>query len=230
MNSTSAIPGQFAWAPEYTVKEAYPNVMPESVHAQNLTPSDATSEKEYQEDYPGYDTGRPLVLKDNPWFSEEDLNQLKNTFSSLNRVVHGRGNPGLSRRSEGLLMNLLFQFTKSEFAPVFNGLEDETAEFVKERGLIESVAWLQTATPRFFGGANFEIDLLPAVDGEDNLLALNVYGAFDAAQFRDRRHRICGAMLEAGHNGLHEVISISQRRTHNSGRQAFSWYSTISAE
>ena len=120
--------------------------------------------------------------------------------------------------------------TDSAPTPAFKQLDEETMQFLIERDLTAGVAWLQTATPRFFDGTDFEINLLLTEDGEENLLALKVYGAFSSSEFRGRMHRICEAMLAANHRRLYEFIGIFQRRVTGSGRKAFSEYSSLSAE
>ncbi len=97
-------------------------------------------------------------------------------------------------------------------------IDDDTANFVDEHGLQSAVAWLQSETPRFFDGADFEIAVLSAEKGEKNLLALKVYARFEAADFRDRRHRLCAALLAADHRALYELIAVFQRRTNGRGR------------
>ncbi len=164
-----------------------------------------------------------IIEMDDPWSWKGDLVQAKNiTQRTIKSFQFGR--------LEWPLKHARFEFTDFDLAPAFNKLDEETAQFVVDHDLATGVAWLQTVTPRFFGGADFEIDLLPAEDGEGNLLALKVYGAFNSSEFRKRRHRICEEMLAAKHRGLYEVISIFQRRVTSSGWQAFSWYSSLSAE
>ncbi len=169
-------------------------------------------------------TAHHFVLEmDDPWLPKVDLVQARNIILNFNSNVDWQ-------RLEWPLKHLLSELTGFDLAPAFNKLDEETAEFVVERGLTDSVAWLQASTPRFFDGTDFEIDLLPAEDGEENLLALKVYGAFSSSEFRNRRHRICEAMLAGNHRTLYEVISIFQRRVTGSGWQTFSWYSSLSAE
>jgi len=164
------------------------------------------------------------------WFREVDLAQAKNIIVSFNAVIQRKTEPFAPRRLEWPLVHWLFQPTGSDLAPAFNKLDEETAHFVDERGLTDAVAWLRTATPHFFSGADFEVDLLPAEEGEDNLLGLRVFGAFDSSEFRERRHGLCKAMLAAGHRTLYDVISVFQRRVTDGGWQAFSWYCSVSTE
>jgi hypothetical protein len=89
---------------------------------------------------------------------------------------------------------------------------------------------IKDSDARFFPGADFEIELLPAEDGEENMLALRIYGSLSASEFRERRHAMCRAMIEADHRRLYEIISMFQRRMRNDGWQAVSWYSSLSAE
>jgi hypothetical protein len=110
-------------------------------------------------------------------------------------------------------------------------MSDTALAFAVSHDLLESLRWLKTAVPQFFVGADFEIDLLQAQeDDEDDMISLRVYAAFEMSEFRENRHRICRAMLDAGHKSLSEVISIFQRRTRGRGWQELSWYGTASQE
>ena len=183
------------------------------------------------EGYEDVVTGCPFVLDmDDLWFGKVDLVQAKNIILNFNRVTQRMAKPFQPRRLEWPLRHTLFDLTDFDLAPAFNKLDEETAQFVVEHDLVDGVAWLQATTPRFFDGADFEIELLPADDEEDNLLSLKVYGWFNSSEFRKRRHGMCEAMLLADHRSLYEVISIFQRRVTGSGWQAFSWYSSLSAE
>jgi len=128
------------------------------------------------------------------------------------------------------IVTRLLEVTENEIFPACNKLSEETIGFIEQHHLREDVAWLKIATPDFFPGADFEIELLPAEDGEENMLALRIYGSLSAYEFRERRHAMCRAMTEADHRRLYETISIFQRRTHNDEWQAVSWYSSLSAE
>lgn len=128
------------------------------------------------------------------------------------------------------IVTRLLEVTENEIFPACNKLSEETIKFIEQRRLREGVAWLKIATPDFFPGTDFEIELLPAEVGEENMLALRMYGSLSASEFRERRHAMCGAMIEADHRRLYEIISIFQRRTRNDGWQAVSWYSSLSAE
>ena len=97
-------------------------------------------------------------------------------------------------------------------------METEATALVRARELQEEVRWLRQAAPEFFSGAEFEIEPLPAEDGEESLLALRVYGSFPAAEFRERAHRLCTAMIEAGQRSLYEAVSIFQRSVPPGGR------------
>jgi hypothetical protein len=167
---------------------------------------------------------------DDPWLSRADFMQAKNLILSFNAGTWHGGRPWPPQRLEWALRHALSERTDLRLVPLFNKLDDETAQFVAERGLTAGVAWLQTVTPCLFDGADFEIELLPAEDGEERLLALKVYAAFNPPEFRRRRHRVCEAMLAADHRSLYEVISIFQRRVTDGGWQAFSWYCSLSAE
>jgi hypothetical protein len=187
------------------------------------------------EAFPGTETETAMapffvLQRDDPWLARAASVQARDLILNFNGGRQ-RGAKHLPlRRLEWPLKHEIPEPTGFELVPVFNKLDEDTAQHVAERDLTASVAWLQAVTPRFFDGADFEIELLPAEDGEESLLALKVYGAFDPSEFRRRRHRICEAMLAADHRGLHEVISIFQRRVADGGWQAFSWYGSLSAE
>ena len=119
--------------------------------------------------------------------------------------------------------------TEIDFSASLNVLDDDTEAYIQRLQLRDAVAWLQATVPAFFPGTEYEIGVLPAEDGEDAMLALRVYGAMPAAEFREQRHAICQAMLDAGHRGLYDVISVFQRRTQASGRQVFSYYRALLA-
>lgn len=121
----------------------------------------------------------------------------------------------------------LVRSTEIDFPAALNVIDDETEAYIQRLQLRDAVAWLQDRVLAFFPGTEYEIGVLPAEDGEDALLAVRVYGAMSAAEFREKRHAICQAMLDAGHRGLYEVISIFQRRMQASGRQVFSYYSAV---
>jgi len=120
--------------------------------------------------------------------------------------------------------------TAFQLSSTFSPLSQETIEYLGEQGLYESVVWFQTAAPQYFAGANFELDLLPPEEDEGSLLVFKVFGSFDGAEFRKRRHLMCQAMLMAKHKPLYEVISIFQRGVRGCGRETISWYGTVSAE
>ena len=86
-------------------------------------------------------------------------------------------------------------------------------EFTVDRGLVDGMAWLQSALPEFFPeAAGFSVSLLqPSEEGEDDCLDIEVRAAFPAQEFRDRRHAMCEAMRAAGHTALYEVVGIYQR-------------------
>ena len=121
----------------------------------------------------------------------------------------------------------LVRRTEIDFSVALNVLDDETEVYIQRLELRNAVAWLQSSVSAFFPGTEYEIGVLPAEDGEDAMLALRVYGAMSAPDFREKRHAICRAMLDAGHRGLYDVISIFQRRTQTSGRQVFSYYCAV---
>ena len=118
--------------------------------------------------------------------------------------------------------------TDNDFSSSFNKLDTETEIFISNNDLLASLRWLQAAASQYFCGADFEISLLPAEQGEEDLLAFKVFGSFSVSEFRKQRHLLCEAMLAAGHKTLYKIISIFQRRIHDSGRQALSWYRTLS--
>jgi len=125
--------------------------------------------------------------------------------------------------------NKFLNATENFVFPAHNILDDDTKIFIEHRQLSADMGWLQTAVSCFFPGTDFELELLPADEEEENLLALRVYCSLSSSDFRKKRHAICKAMLEAGHENLFRVISIFQRRMHFDGREAFSWYSSLSA-
>lgn len=120
-----------------------------------------------------------------------------------------------------------YKFTKLDIAPTFSKLNDETNQFVAENKLGESVMWLQSATPGFFSGATFEIEVLPMQEDDSPLLALRIFSSFDTSEFRKRRHQLCESMLREGHKNLYDVISVFQRRVSGNGWKAVSWRSSI---
>ncbi len=174
--------------------------------------------------------GSCVLDMDDPWLCKVDLAEAKNIILNFNAGRQRMAKPFTLRRLEWPLRYALLDLTDLDLAPVFNKLDEETAQFVVEHDLASGVAWVQAAMPRFFDGADFEIELLPADDEEDNLLGLKVYGWFNSSEFRKRRHAMCEAMLLADHRSFYEVISIFQRRVTGSGWQAFSCYSALSAE
>jgi len=121
----------------------------------------------------------------------------------------------------------LARSTEIDFSAALNALDDETEAYIQRLQLRDAVAWLQATVPAFFPGTEYEIGVLPADDGEEAMLAVRVYGAMSAVAFREKRHAICQAMLDAGHRGLYGVVSIFQRRTQASGRQVLSYYSAV---
>lgn len=94
-----------------------------------------------------------------------------------------------------------------------NMFTDETARFIVNHNLEASIAWLRTIIPLYFDGSNYEIDLLPSEEGKDNLLSLKIYNDYTALEFRERRHGISKAILDAGYRDLFIIICIFQRRT-----------------
>ncbi|MFQ5736896.1 MAG: hypothetical protein ACE5GY_08555 [Thermodesulfobacteriota bacterium] len=105
----------------------------------------------------------------------------------------------------------------------------ETEEFIREHSLDKGVEWIKTNAPVFFPNADFEIEVLPADEGEDNILALTVYDTLPVPEFRKKTHAICEAMVTAGYKDIYEIIGIVQRRPHNDARQAISQYSSLVA-
>jgi len=120
--------------------------------------------------------------------------------------------------------------TRLEVGPAFGTLSEKVAEFIEQESLQDAMIWLITNSPRFFPGASFEVDVLDHEEGEDALVALEIHGEFPTKEFRERRHRICEALLAAGFRHLHQLISIFQRSEHVCGRQVFSWYSSVTVE
>jgi hypothetical protein len=178
----------------------------------------------------------PLLLEiGDEWGHQTNLAEVRNIilnhssgyFSALGSLASMFS---IRPEMEWSIMTRLLEVTENEIFPACNKLSEETMEFIEQRRLREGVAWLKIATPYFFPGTDFEIELLPAEDGEENMLALRIYGSLSVSEFRERRHAMCKAMTEADHRRLYEIISIFQRRTRNDGWQAVSWYSSLSAE
>ena len=168
---------------------------------------------------------------DNPWFRQVDLNGARyimwtNHFigSTIAYIM-----PPSSYITWPIERKFI-ELTENDIGPTCNEPDEETIEFIKTQNLLESISWLQTTTPRFFPSTDFEIELLPAEDKEEPMLALRIYGAIPVKEFRNKRHAICDAMLEAGHKKLYSIISIFQRRIQNLGRETLSWYSAVSEE
>lgn len=133
------------------------------------------------------------------------------------------------QRVELVAKKEFFKDTENLVFPAHNILDDDTKGFIENHQLFASIGWLQTAIPDFFPGSDFEIELLPADEEDENLLALRVYCSLSNSVFREKRHAICKAMLDAGHENLFRVISIFQRRMRIDGREAISWYSSLAA-
>ena len=172
----------------------------------------------------------PFVLKmDNPWLRRINLSEARNIIFSFENIAVSV-EFAESVRLEWPLEIQCAEMTGTDFVPAYNKLNEETAEFVRQRGLRESVDWLRMAMLIFFPAAGFEIDLLPAEDGEENMLALRVYDSLPVSEFRKQRHAMCKVMLETGHEDLYKIISIFQRRMRGNGWQVLSWYSSLSAE
>lgn len=173
----------------------------------------------------------PLELDiSNPRFRAIDLMKVEGVIQNFNVSRQLVRESSQCQRLEWPLSQDATPFTPLDLEPAFNALDERTSEFILERDLMMGIFWLRSAAPFFFEGADFEVELLPAEDGEDNMLALRVYSAYGAKDFRERRHLICEAMQDACHTPLYDVISVFQRRVNSSGLQALSWYSTISAE
>lgn len=178
----------------------------------------------------------PLLLEiGDEWGHQTNLAEVRNII--LNHSSGGSsalsslaGMFSVRPEMEWPIVTRLLEVTETEIFPACNKLSEETIEFIEQHRLRKGVAWLKIATPDFFPGTDFEIELLPAEDGEENMLALRIYGSLSASEFRERRHTMCRAMIEADHRRLYEIISIFQRRTRNDGCQAVSWYSSLSAE
>jgi len=120
--------------------------------------------------------------------------------------------------------------TRWELGPPVAKVEERAADFVDREALHEAIVWLLANMAQFFPGASFQLDVLDSDEGEEALLAVRTYGDFSAKSFRERRHRMCEAILAAGFTRLHQVISIFQRSEHDRGRQILSWYSSVSVE
>lgn len=101
-------------------------------------------------------------------------------------------------------------------------LNEETKNFIRQNLIYDGIEWLQKSMPDFFPGCNYEIELISGEDEDEMMLALRVYGSLPTADFRDKRHAICRAMLEAGHSKLSKVISIFQWRVRDDERESVS--------
>jgi hypothetical protein len=160
------------------------------------------------------------------WEKKANWTELRNFIQKLRSLV--RIFPSTPEIEWPILAQFL-EDSEMEVSPAFNELDDETLSFIERLSLWDGISWLQVAIPKFFFGADFEIEILPAEEEED-ILGVRVYGSLSTSVFRERRHALCKAMKEAGHRRLYEVISIFQRRTRGYGWQAVSWYSALSAE
>ena len=65
--------------------------------------------------------------------------------------------------------------------------------------------WLEAHVPIVFGDVPFEIEK----DGE--IVTVRVISSYTASEFRERRNKLCDAMLRTGHEDLYEVASVFQR-------------------
>lgn len=173
-----------------------------------------------------------IVNIDNDWFPV-DLIEAKNIILRSSTTLHSSieqyrdSDISKPRRLEWPLKFSSDKFTKLDIAPSFSKPNDETKQFVSENKLGEAVMWLQSATPGFFSGATFEIEVLPMQEDDSPLLALRIFSSFDAIEFRGRRHQLCESMLQDGHKNLYDVISVFQRRVSGNGWKAVSWRSSI---
>ncbi|MBI5723201.1 MAG: hypothetical protein HZA50_04525 [Planctomycetes bacterium] len=190
---------------------------------QSTTNALFSNEELYRDSIDDVLAGDALVLKPKQ-NQEAEANRIILYFNSMAQSQHKLF---LSGRLEWLMDEV--QPTDFRLMPPCNKLDEKTVQFVKNHDLSYSVSWLQTATPVFFNGAGFEIDMLPEENEDESLLAIRVFSNFNATEFRDRRHRFCESMLQAGHTRLHELSCIFQRRLDESGWKAFSWYSTLSS-
>jgi hypothetical protein len=89
-----------------------------------------------------------------------------------------------------------------------NAARNVLAEIESKETDMGDIYWLNANTPKFFEGCEFEITR----EGDSCLLALIIYGSFDASEFRRRRQNLCDAMLADNREKLHKIISIFQRR------------------
>lgn len=157
------------------------------------------------------------------------ISKERNWQSNITEELKNILNSFYSHRMEWAVTPGFFKITGNEIFPMHNILNEDTVTFIKQYRLQQSIAWLFTAVSNFFPGADYEIELLPGENEEENLLALRVYGSLSTSVFRERRHALCKSMIESGHSNLYEVISIFQRRMRNDGREAISWYSSLVA-
>jgi hypothetical protein len=161
------------------------------------------------------------------WIDAVDLDQVKKIIFNFNNRLKSTQNQLPYQHLGWPLLQDATSPTDINISPSIK-LDDAAIQFINERELTEGVLWLQEVAPKYYEGSDFEINALQNEDGDDNMLALKVYGAFSVADFRRIRHSICAEMLAVGYKTLYDVISIFQRRIEGSGWKTLSWYGTIS--
>ena len=83
-------------------------------------------------------------------------------------------------------------------------------DFIKEKNLENSFAWLVDNVSKFFEKADyFEIDFC---GGEDVLLCLRVFSNYNIYMFSDIRYKFCSALRENGYKELYTLLAVFQRR------------------
>ncbi|MBW2130397.1 MAG: hypothetical protein JRH13_13645 [Deltaproteobacteria bacterium] len=147
----------------------------------------------------GLQTGNisnPLIL----WLEADEWGQREN-WSELRHILLDLYSVAKTEKSfldpepeiDWSIVARILKDTGTEVSPAFNELNEETIEFVKRHSLQEGINWLQTAIPMFFFGADFEIELLPSEEEDEELLAVRIYGSLSASRFRELRHAMCKA-------------------------------------
>jgi len=178
----------------------------------------------------GVDANQGIVIQSgDPWPSRVDLNQIEGKVIGFRAMMHGKTYEQSPVSLDWPIKTTPVQATETDLAPPFCEIDEEISIFINEHSLGASIAWLRVVAPDVFDDARFEIELLPAEDGEENLLAFRVYGSFASSDFRERRHRLCEMMRNANHRELSDIICISQRRVNGDGRETVSYHGSLPA-
>lgn len=86
--------------------------------------------------------------------------------------------------------------------------DEYVSKFISDNNLGHSMLWLGNTIAEIFDGSHFEIDF-SGFDDED--LTVSIHSDYDAADFRERMHKLYERMREA-HWELYLLIGIIQRR------------------